>query len=277
MLAEYDKVWHRLSKPWCHWCDQENRVRKSHTFSCPWSTFPILPQGSGARGIDSLLAWSSSYALVVAGLTTWYTHLIPSRGAHKSIPLKEIVHSARNHCRVLWEIVQSSNVVLYVVNKLRSYCRVSHAYLSDLVSTPSGLGDIGVSASTYYFYACLRCFNISCVGYVIESVQPPSVDLGHQSSGCWKRINKQDVPENENLAQHNYGSLGSCGCISPWVSTRPAVLVSWRTQIAGRTRASGCRHSGTVGGQRRRIQWYTGRCERWWSVRTTLNYTSWSS
>jgi len=71
------------------------------------------------------------------------------------MPLKEVVHSARNRRRVLWEIVQSSNVVLYVVNKLRSYCRVSRAYLSDLVSTPGGVGDVGVLASTYYFYACL--------------------------------------------------------------------------------------------------------------------------
>ena len=170
MLAEYGGVWHRLSKPWCHWCDQENRVRKSYTFSCPRSTFPILPMGSGVRRIDSLLAGSSSYALVVARLTIRCTHLIPSRGAHKSIRLKKVVHSPRDRRRVLWEIVQSSNVVLYVVNKMRSYCRVSRAYLSDLLRTPGGVGDIGVSASTYYLYACLQCFNISCVGYVIESL-----------------------------------------------------------------------------------------------------------
>jgi len=90
-------------------------------------------------------------------------------------------------------------------------------YLLDLVSTPSAMDYVGVSASSYYFYACLRCFNICCVGYVIESLQPASVNLGHQSSGCRKRINKleQGVPENENLRPRNYGSLSSYGCISP--------------------------------------------------------------
>ena len=59
------------------------------------------------------------------------------------------------------------------------------------------------------------CFNISCIGYVIESLQPVSVDLGHQSSGYLKRINKLGVPENDNLDPRKYGSLGSGGCISP--------------------------------------------------------------
>ena len=106
-----------------------------------------------------------------------------------------------NHLRVLWDIVQSSNVVLYIVNKLRSYCRVSCAYLSELVSTPGGVGDVVVSGSTYYFYACLRCFNISCVGHVIDSLQPASVDLEHSHSGCGKRIHKAGVPDNENLGR----------------------------------------------------------------------------
>jgi len=59
MLAEYGRVWHRLNILWCHWCDQENQVWQSHGFSCPWSTFPIVPRGSVPRGIDSLLAGSS--------------------------------------------------------------------------------------------------------------------------------------------------------------------------------------------------------------------------
>jgi len=126
---------------------------------------------------------------------------IPSWRAHKSIPPKEEAHSARNRHWVLWEMVQSSNVVLYVVNRLRSYSRVPRVYLSDLVSTPGGVGGVGVSASTYYFYACLRCLNISCVGYVIESLQPASVDLGHQSRGYCKRINKQGVPRMRILAR----------------------------------------------------------------------------
>ena len=71
-----------------------------------------------------------------------HTYLIPPRGAHKSIPLKQVVHSTRNRRWVSREIVQSSNVVLYVENKLRSYCRVSRAYLSHLVSTPGGVRDV---------------------------------------------------------------------------------------------------------------------------------------
>ena len=50
-----------------------------------------------------------------------HTYLIPSRGAHKSIPLKEVVHSTRNRRCVSWEIVQSSNPLLYVENKVGSY------------------------------------------------------------------------------------------------------------------------------------------------------------
>jgi len=70
------------------------------------------------------------------------TYLIPSRGAHKSIPLKEVVHCTRNCRRVFWEIVQISNSILYVENKLGSYCRVSRPYLSHLVSTPGGMRNV---------------------------------------------------------------------------------------------------------------------------------------
>jgi len=132
--------------------------------------------------------------------------------------------------------------------------------------------------STYYFYACDRWFNISCVGYVLESLQPHTVDLRHQYSGCWERIHKQGVPLNKSLGPHYYSSLGPGGRISPSVSIRPNVmLVLLIIGMAGRTRAPDSGRSGTMGGQRRRIWWYTGRCERRWSIRTTLNYTWLSS
>ena len=71
-----------------------------------------------------------------------HTYLIPPWGAHKSIPLKHVVHCTRNHRRVFWEIVQISNSILYVVNKLGSYYRVSCAYLSHLISTPGGVRNV---------------------------------------------------------------------------------------------------------------------------------------
>jgi len=71
-----------------------------------------------------------------------HTYLIPPREAHKSIPLKQVVHSTRNRRRVFWEIVQISNSMLYVENKLGSYCRVSRPYLSHLVSTPGGVRNV---------------------------------------------------------------------------------------------------------------------------------------
>jgi len=70
------------------------------------------------------------------------TYLIPPGGAHKSIPLKQVVHSTRNRRRVFWEIVQISNSILYVENKLGSYCRVSRPYLSHLVSPPGGVRNV---------------------------------------------------------------------------------------------------------------------------------------
>ena len=71
-----------------------------------------------------------------------HTYLIPSRGTHKPIPLKQVVHSTRNRGRVFSEIVQISNSILYVENKLESYWRVSRAYLSHLVSTPGGVRNV---------------------------------------------------------------------------------------------------------------------------------------
>jgi len=71
-----------------------------------------------------------------------HTYLIPPRGAHKSIPLKQVVHPTRNRPRVFWEIIQISNSILYVENKLGSYCRVSRAYLSHLVSTPGAVRNV---------------------------------------------------------------------------------------------------------------------------------------
>jgi len=64
-----------------------------------------------------------------------HTYLIPSRGTHESIPLEEVVHPMCNRRRVSAEIVISSNAFLYVEQKVGSYCRVSGAYLSHLVST----------------------------------------------------------------------------------------------------------------------------------------------
>jgi len=71
-----------------------------------------------------------------------YTYLIPPRGAHKSITLKQVDHSTRNRHRVFGEIVQISNLILYVENKLGSYCSVSRAYLSHLVSTPGSVRNV---------------------------------------------------------------------------------------------------------------------------------------
>jgi len=68
-----------------------------------------------------------------------HTYLTPTRGAHKSIPLREVVDSTSNCRRVFREIVQISNSILYVENQLGSYCRVSCAYLSYLLSTTSGV------------------------------------------------------------------------------------------------------------------------------------------
>jgi len=64
-----------------------------------------------------------------------HTYLILPQGAHESIFLKQVVHSTCNCRRVLWESVQISNSILHVENKLGSYCRVSRAYLSHLVSS----------------------------------------------------------------------------------------------------------------------------------------------
>jgi len=71
-----------------------------------------------------------------------HTYLIPLRRVHKSIPLKQVVHSTPNRRLVFWEIVQISNSILYVQNKLGSYCRVSRAYLSHLVTTPGDVGNV---------------------------------------------------------------------------------------------------------------------------------------
>ena len=71
-----------------------------------------------------------------------HTYHIPPRRAHKSIPLKQVVRTMRNPCYVFWEIVLISNLILYVENKLGSYCRVSHAYLSHLVSTSGGVRNV---------------------------------------------------------------------------------------------------------------------------------------
>jgi len=50
----------------------------------------------------------------------------------------------------------------------------------------------------------MQCFNISCVRYVIERLQPRSVDLKHQSSRCLNRINKQGILEYESLGPRYY-------------------------------------------------------------------------
>jgi len=55
----------------------------------------------------------------------------------------------RNRRKVFWEIVQVSNSILYVENKLGSYRRVPLTYLSHLVSTPGGVRNVQVSVSTY--------------------------------------------------------------------------------------------------------------------------------
>ena len=71
-----------------------------------------------------------------------HTYLIPPRGADKSIPPKKVVHSASNRRPLFWGMVQICNLILYVENKLGSYCRVSCAQLSNLVSTPGGVYNV---------------------------------------------------------------------------------------------------------------------------------------
>ena len=64
-----------------------------------------------------------------------HAYLITCGGTDESIPLKEVVHSTCSRPQVLGEIVIASNGFFYVEQKLGSYCRVSGAYLSHLVST----------------------------------------------------------------------------------------------------------------------------------------------
>jgi len=105
----------------------------------PLKYFPHIASGiCGARN-QFVICWVM-FISISCGRAHYlaHTYLIPSQGAHKSIPLKQVVHSTRNRRRVFWEIVQISNSILYVENTLGSYCRVSHAYLSHLVSTLDG-------------------------------------------------------------------------------------------------------------------------------------------
>jgi len=104
----------------------------------PLKYFPHMASGIWGARNRLVICWvmfiriSSGRAHLLA-----HTYLIPPPGAHKSIPLQQVVHSTCNRCQVVGEIIQISNSILYVENKLGSYCRVSRAYLSHLVSTPA--------------------------------------------------------------------------------------------------------------------------------------------
>jgi len=109
----------------------------------PLKYFPHIASGIWGARNRVVICWVM-FIRISCGQAHYlaHTYLIPPRGAHKSIPLKQVVHSTRNRRRVFWEIVKISNSIVYVENKLGSYCRVSRAYLSHLVSTPGGVRNV---------------------------------------------------------------------------------------------------------------------------------------
>jgi len=109
----------------------------------PLKYFPHIASGIWAARNRFVICWVM-FIRISCGRAHYlvHTYLIPPRGAHKSIPLKQVVHSTRNCGWVFWEIVQISILILYVENKLGSYCRMSRAYLSHLVSTPGGVRNV---------------------------------------------------------------------------------------------------------------------------------------
>jgi len=116
----------------------------------PLMYFPHIASGIWGARNRFIICWVM-FIRISCGRAHYpaHTYLIPPWGAHKSIPLKQVLHSTRNRRRVFWEIVHLSNSILYVENKLGSYCGVSRAYRSHLVSTPGGVGNVEVSALTY--------------------------------------------------------------------------------------------------------------------------------
>ena len=145
-LGQAGRVWHRMSQ-----------VR--HTM------MPLMPPRKSSSEIRNLFLGLKYFPLIASGI--WgprnrfiicgvmfipiscvraeylaHTYLIPPRRVPKSIPLKQVVHSTGNRRHVFWEILQISTSILYVENKLGSYCRVSRTYLSHLVSTPGGVRNL---------------------------------------------------------------------------------------------------------------------------------------
>ena len=146
MVAEYGTVWHSMAQV------KQTMMplmppRKSGSdiadIFLPIKYFPHIASGIWGARNRFVICWVM-FIRISCGQAYYlaHTYLIPPRGAHKSIHLKQVVHSTRNRLRVFWGIVQISNSILYVENKLGSYCRVSRAYLSHLVSTPGGVRNV---------------------------------------------------------------------------------------------------------------------------------------
>ena len=137
-------VWHRLSKHDAIDATKKIRLRNLKPFLALEVLSPYCVRDLGLRNrfvicCVMLIRISCSRAHCLG-----HTYLIPPRGAHKSIPLKLVLHSTHNCRRVFWEIVQISNSIVDVESKLGSYCRVSRAYPSHLVSIAGGVSNFNV-------------------------------------------------------------------------------------------------------------------------------------
>jgi len=146
MLAKYGTAWHSMAQV-KQTMMPLMRLRKSgseiRNIFLPLKYFPHIASGIWAARNRFVICWVM-FIRISCGRAHYlaHTYVIPPRGAHKSLPLKQVAHSRHNRCRVFWEIVQISNSILYVENKLGSYCRVSRGYLSHLVTTPGGAHNV---------------------------------------------------------------------------------------------------------------------------------------
>ena len=146
MLTEYGTVWHSMAQV-KQTMMPLMRVRKSGSeipnIFLPLKYFPHIASGIWGARNRFVICWVM-FIRISCGRAHYLvqTYLRPPQGAHKSIPLNQEVHSTQNRRRLFWEIVQISNSILYVENKLGSYCRVSRAYLSHLVSTPGSVRNV---------------------------------------------------------------------------------------------------------------------------------------
>ena len=96
LVSDYRTLWHRFTKSWCHWCEQENRDRIFQTFSYSGTNFASWLIDSGLR--NAVVIWLVKLIRISCSRAHYPAHsyLIPPWGAHKSITLKEVVHSMQN-------------------------------------------------------------------------------------------------------------------------------------------------------------------------------------